>query len=98
MLSTLNGFQEDEERFSKEVHVLYTVIFWEAPEKVIDHFLDQVPNGFKLNYYRVLKLLLVTKYSNRLCIKLLQRCGGISSIWQDKLRQFRPDVAKKLSL
>ena len=98
MLSTLNGFQEGEKRSPQEVHVLYTVIFWEASEKVISHFLKQVPNGFKLNYHRVLKLLLVTKYSRGLCIRLLQRCGRMNPYWQDKLQDFRPDLAWELGL
>lgn len=49
MLGMLHGFWDGKsgELVSKEAHALYTVMFWEASEEVINYFLDQVPGDRK---------------------------------------------------
>lgn len=92
MLCMLNGFQMFGREFPKGVHVLYTVMFWEASEDVIDHFLALVPSAFALDDFLVRELLKLTKYSKGFCIKLIQRCKITSpSEWQT-VQRLRPDL------
>lgn len=81
-------------RTSKEAYVLYAVMFWEAPERVIMHFLDLVPQGFKLEFGPIWRLLLLAKYSTELCVRLVQRLKPQSSSRRRKLLKFKPYLAK----
>lgn len=104
MLSELDGFQTSHQKyvngtiqtvetsFSKETHIFYTVMFWEAPEQIIDHFIDQVPDHVELDCLPVWRSLLLTKYSEALCKKLFRRCAKQNIGWQSKLQQLRPSL------
>lgn len=98
MLGALCGFQGYGADISKELHILYTVIFWEAPERVIDHFLGQVPGECKLNCRVVVRLLMMAKYSSELCRKLIRCCGQMEPDMEAKLKLFRPDLVTERSL
>lgn len=88
ILCMLAGFQDrDGNEISREVHVLYMVMFWEAPEEVIDHFLDLVPHDLKLDDELIWGLLLVTKYSVGFCGKLAARLQET----EDQI-ELRPDL------
>lgn len=84
--------------YSKECRALYTAIYWEASENVIDCFLAQVPVERSLHCARVWGLLLLRKYSNKLCKVIIRRCGQLNSDWEAKLREFRPDLAQELNI
>lgn len=95
-LCMLNGFQMFGQRFPTEVHVLYTVMFWEAPEDVIDHFLGLVPTGFKLDEFLVRELLRLTKYSKLFCLKLIQHCERTDLFAWQRVQKLGPDLDVKL--
>lgn len=96
MFGMLHGFQWKEKAVSRELHVLYTVMFWELPETVIQHFLDLVPTGCKLGYQRVLGLLKVKKYSSKLLAMIVPRCEGLDFFMALDIEIFRPDVGEVL--
>lgn len=98
MLGALCGFRGYGADISKELHILYTVIFWEAPERVIDHFLGQVPGECRLNSKAVVRLLLLTKYSRELCRKLIRCCEQMEPDMVAKLELLRPDLVVERSL
>lgn len=83
---------------SMEVLVLYAVTFWEAPEQVIEHFLDLVPSDCKLDNEIAWSLLRLPKYSRRFCQKLIKRFA-LSKCWRwDLIAELRPDLVKSLAL
>lgn len=98
MVSTLDGFRCNGMQISQELHVLYTVIFWEVSENVIAHFLDQVPEACKLECDFIWGLLLMKKYSKEFCGKLLWHIKGAGSYWGKMVREYRPDLAETLDL
>ena len=78
--------------------MLYTVMFWEAPEKVIDHFLEQVPRDFEVDCEFVWRLLLLTKYSIDFYKRLIRRCEGLSMCMLIETGELRPALAVELGL
>lgn len=91
VLSTLNGFQLYGLEVQKEVHVLYTVMFWEASKRVLEHFLGKVPIEYKLEYVPILMLVQSAKYSDGLCRKLILQCRQMDPDEQIRLLEFRSD-------
>ena len=73
IVSMLNGVHWRHVKISKATHVLYTAMFREASEKVIDYSIDLVTDDCKLEFEPVWGLLLLMKYSSRLCKKLIKR-------------------------
>lgn len=96
MVDGLRGNQWPRSSISREAHVLYTVMFWEAAEEVIGHLLDLVPSACKLRWKPVFTLLLLTKYSAGLCTKLVRRLEKLHPYKQRELIKFRPDLAAEL--
>lgn len=78
MLAMLDGFWDDEsgKAIPREVHLLYTVMFWEASEQVISYFLAKVPRDYNLK--RGIKyaqnMMRLGKYSGELLRMLTERC------------------------
>lgn len=91
MLGKLNGFRGDACAVSLDAHVLYTVMFWEAPERVISHFFDQIPPGWRLDHACVWRLLQLTKYSREFCRKLVLHLGPLHFYMRHRILEFRPD-------
>lgn len=83
---------------TKEAHILYTVMFWEAPENVIEHFLDMVPEGCMLEQEALELLLRSTKYSAQFWKKLIERFGAVDSSLREEIATFRPDLVEQLNL
>lgn len=98
MLSMLDGFECNGKKVSQELHVLYTVMFWEAAENVMAHFLDQVPETCRLDCDFIWGLLLTRKYSKEFCEKLLWHVREAGSYWDKMVREYRPDLAGTLDL
>lgn len=96
MLGGLPGFSLMGEVVSKEVHALYMAMFWETPEPVVEHLLDQVPKDCKLRHKRIWRLLWSKEYSDAFCAKAIRRFGKTGFNWQAALLEFRPDLAKEL--
>ena len=96
MLSMLGGFQWHQVRVPKEAHVLYTAMFWEVSERALAHLLDQVPNNVQLDYPSVWRLLLMTKYSDRLCSKFFDRLRALGNTEWAQMIEFRPGLDKEL--
>lgn len=98
MLSILDGFNVDGVEVSREVHILYTAMYWEASEKVLQHFLDQIPSDYGLDCAFVSELAYSKKYSVKFCAKLMRRTPREPSHWQLIFQDLRPDLAKELGL
>lgn len=77
-------------KMPKEAYALYAAMFWEAPERVITHFLDLVSQEFKLEFGPIWRLLLLAKYSAELCVRLVQRLKPQSSDRKRRLLKFNP--------
>lgn len=98
MLSMLDGFECGRHDVPKEVHALYTLMFWEASEKTIGHFIDQMPRDWRLDLGLVRSLLRSTKYSRGFSRRLIQCLGGTSPDELGSLLEFRPDLLQELGL
>lgn len=83
---------------AKEAHILYTVMFWEAPENVIEYFLDMVPEGCMLEQEALDFLLRSTEYSAKFWKKLIERFGAVDSSMREDIATFRPDLIEQLDL
>ena len=94
MLSVLNAFQENGEEFPRKAHMLYTGMLWEASEKVIIHFLDQVPNDYQLDQGMIIRLFQLVKYSNGLWKMLLGHSALIYLYWKTMIQEFRLDLVE----
>lgn len=92
VLGALNGFQHRVLRVSKEAHIFYTALFWEAPEEVISQLLDQLPDACELNRRFVWRLLQVPRYSGALCTRLVRHFGRVNMQVYQQIKTFRPDL------
>lgn len=90
--------QWDGDRISKEIRLLCTAMFWEAPEGVIEHFLAQVPDNFELWCGRVWSLIRVKRYSDGFCKKLIERLGPLSYNLPDGIVHMRPGLSSVIHL
>lgn len=75
--------------------VIHTLVFWKAPESVMELFLKQAANDYELDYKFVLTLLRSTKYSAGFCMKLIRRSGQTQEYIWEKLGQLRPELTKE---
>lgn len=83
-VSGRNYLNRDNGLFEK-THIFYTVLFWEAPEQIVEYFIDQIPDNVELDCSPVWRSLLLTKYSKALCRKVIRRSAKQNTGWQDKL-------------
>lgn len=98
MLGMLNGFQGNATGSPKEAHALYTVVFWEATEEIIEHFLDQDGSDCEISQQVFLKLLRSAKYSTGFWRRLLQRFESLDDSTRKEVEKFRPDLMQELGL
>lgn len=80
----------------ERAYALYLLMFWEAPESVVDHFLDQIPGTYKFDQEKLEPLVQSAKYSNQFWIKLMGRLGKMKSDLRNELCEFRPELLEKL--
>ena len=78
MLSEVQGYQVKGNIVSKKAAIFYTVMYWEAPEEVVIHFLDQLTTDCNLSLTSIYELSRSTKYSIALWGQLV-KCGGLSA-------------------
>ena len=96
ILGLLDGFQGYGDQISKEAHGIYTAMFWEAPERIVEHFLSKVPREFKLNCICAgWGLLRSTKYSRGFLKRLIECFGSTEGLLPELIAQFRPDLAEE---
>lgn len=98
MLDVHDGFQMSKVKISKETSMLYTVMFWEASESIISHFLNMVPEEFELDDFLVRGLLRLPKYSRGLCARLIQRSEVFDPSDWYTICKLRPDLLKEFNL
>lgn len=91
MFSGLNGFQRQVDVVPLEAQALYTAMFWEAPERVIAHFFDQMPQGWGLDYACAWRFLQLTKYSRAFCKRLILHLGPMDFYMRYSILEFRPE-------
>lgn len=94
ILGTLAGFQWNQASISKEAHALYTAMFWEAPDGIIEYLLAQVSDEAPVYHPSIWQLLVATKYSSGLCWKFLNCLKAETTIWAQVFK-FRPDLIKE---
>lgn len=79
---------------SKKALALHTALFWEAPEEIINHFLDLVPSDYELDHNLIFETLRLTKYSDELCHRLIDHLEPVAWMVWDQIKEFRPDLVK----
>lgn len=98
---TLGMFVESssylEHRASMEVCVFCAVVFWEASEKSIEHFLGSVLADCELDYEFTWGLLLLPNYFRKFCRKLVERFALINFWEWDLIREPRLDLFKGMA-
>lgn len=98
MLGTLGEIRHPQGIVSIDRRVLYTVMFWEAPEKIIEHFLDQITGDCVMDQEVVENFLEVLKYSPEFWRKIVNRFKLMESpIWK-RIKTIRPDVVMQCCL
>lgn len=97
MLGVLAEHEIFREQATGSASTLYTLMFWEAPENAIKHFLDLLPSDYMLDVYSVRVLLLSTKYSSGLCHKLIQCLPPMLPADLVEFLEYRPDLIGKES-
>lgn len=99
LLGTLGGFSGWGAHITKDAHVLYTLVFWEASETVLGYFLDQLPKGCALDLESVWNVLKIKKYSADFCISLISRIGKRHALqMREEVLKLRPDLGHRVSL
>lgn len=98
MVGSLNGFQKSGRSFSKLEHILHTLTFWAAPEKVIQHFLNQLPGQSVTSLEIYVPLVRMLRYSDSFFEGLVRRTKLGDSRMKDDIEKFRPNLAKRLGL
>lgn len=94
MLSVSYRLQFPKVALSEKKYILYTTIFWEASERVIEHFLDLVPRRRTLDPNLAWRLLFLEKYSKEFCRKLIARFD-LTGLWKWKeIAESRPDLVE----
>lgn len=92
ILSNVHAYQGSAAMIPREVVNLYTVMFWEAPEKVIVHFIDQLAVDCRLDFEIVHDFSFSTKYSIGLWRRLVKHSQAMKGYWSIRLEFFRPDL------
>ena len=92
MLSEAQGYQVKENIIPKEAAILYTVMYWEAPEEVVIHFLDRLAPDYMLAWGFIRNLSRSAKYSIGFWGRLVKHCGKLSLPWKALIECFRPDL------
>lgn len=75
-------------KVSKAVHDLYSAMYWEAPERVLEYFLSLVPDSHVLDYSTTKNVLESGKYSIKFCTTLIGYCGKESALVQNNWFRF----------
>lgn len=92
MFSTLEEIHHPEGIVSKDRRALYTAMFWEAPENIIEHFLDRITGDCTTDQEVVGDFLEALKYSPELWQKLITRFKLMESIVWERIKTIRPDL------
>lgn len=92
MLSAVKGYRFNGKRVSAPIHILHTLIFWEAREEILAEYLERIPSEALIDFSAFYELMCSTKYSTGFILGNIRRCGAISSKYDDVIKEFRPDV------
>lgn len=65
--------------YSNKVRLVSMLMFWKVPATLIEHFLDQMPLNYRLEFKLGQEMLPSTKYPITFCKKLLQCRGEMRS-------------------
>lgn len=96
MLGMLKGFKSYGYTVTEREHVLYTAMFWEAPEEIVDGLLSRFPGYSELDFEVVWSLLRLARYTRAFCQKLVWRCGPLAEDERTAVLEARPDLATGL--
>lgn len=93
------GFEQLSDFYPKEVYALYTVAFWQAPERAIRYFLDQLPDGYRLDLEAVTGFGGLKYYSKELRERIADRLEPeYNELWghlEDQSIELKPGMAKE---
>lgn len=96
LLNDANGYYHDSKQISREVHVVHTLMFWEAVETVLSHFISQIPQGEFVDFKIFKTILRSTKYADDFVVKSSQLCEHFGDQEIVFIKEFRPDLAGKI--
>ena len=92
MLREVQSYQLQGKIIPREVVIFYTVVYWEAPEKVVSHFLDQLPPDYMLDHTFICELSRSINYSSGLWGRLGKRGGMVKDVLKRHFGYYRPDL------
>ena len=92
MLSEEQDYQLGRYAQYKKIVSFYTVMYWEAPEEVVIHFLGQLPPNCKHTLDFILRLSRSTKYSIELWGRLVKWRGMVTDDSKAYFKFYRPDL------
>lgn len=96
MLTEVGECQYNGEGMTRSIHILYMLMFWEAPEKVLAHYWVLIPEGVVIPFEMISQSLLSAKYSAKFITTRIELCGTLTWTMKHTVVEFRPDVAKEL--
>lgn len=95
-LEALLKMQPMDRQMMDIVRFAHTVIFWEAPENVVEHFLDKIFPDYMIKDDVVLQLLRAKKYSIKFGRKIVRGLRNVGSGLRRDILKIRPDMATEL--
>lgn len=103
MLGTPEETLLSERAISREAYIIHVVLFWELPESVVCHLLDQSPNEMRLKFELVRDFILETWCSVELYKKLMERVeepfdDDILDEFEEEIRDNRPGLLEEMDL
>ena len=92
ILSEIQCYRVEDNIIPKEVATFYTVIYWEASEEVLIHFLDRLSLDCKLDWFFISELSRSTNYSIGLWGRLV-KCGRlVTNYLKSYFESYRPNL------
>lgn len=98
MLSGIRGYDSHRRPISRELQVVQLLIFWEAPETVVAHYIAQLPRRQLIAYEIYEVAVLSKKYSDEFISSCFKRFEGPRFERDVSLvNMYRPGLARKFS-
>lgn len=93
-----NGYQHGNKQVSRAVHVVHMLMFWEATEKNIAHFIAKIPPRELIDFEVFKTILLSKRYTDDFIVGSSNLCGPFQDPEIIFIKEFRPDLADRILL
>lgn len=95
MLAGIMGYSFRDEQVSQELHTVHMLLFWKAPEAVIAHYMQRLPDKELIDPMLVTRAVRAKRYSDDFVVDCGERCETVDDV-EREISEFRPSLAKKL--